>query len=81
MRTKVMYNLEVAQDHTFTVGGRQWIVHNCANGPTIPDSAAKHIFSDSKGHMPDDTPGNRQLLIDTASDSGNYLGTDKYRNE
>ncbi len=27
--TKVMYNLEVAQDHTFTVGDGQWVVHNC----------------------------------------------------
>jgi len=26
--TKVMYNLEVAQDHTFTVGDVQWVVHN-----------------------------------------------------
>jgi guanyl-specific ribonuclease Sa len=25
---KVMYNLEVAQDHTFTVGVGQWVVHN-----------------------------------------------------
>jgi filamentous hemagglutinin len=25
---KVMYNLEVAQDHTFTVGVEQWVVHN-----------------------------------------------------
>jgi len=25
----MMYNLEVAQDHTFTVGDGQWIVHNC----------------------------------------------------
>ncbi len=24
----VMYNLEVAQDHTFTVGNGQWVVHN-----------------------------------------------------
>ncbi len=24
----VMYNLEVAQDHTFTIGENQWIVHN-----------------------------------------------------
>ena len=27
--TKVMYNLEVAQDHTFTVGVDRWVVHNC----------------------------------------------------
>jgi hypothetical protein len=26
--TKTMYNLEVAQDHTFTVGAGQWVVHN-----------------------------------------------------
>ena len=25
---KTMYNLEVAQDHTFTVGVGQWVVHN-----------------------------------------------------
>ena len=30
---KMMYNLEVAQDHTFTVGSGQWVVHNCAVGP------------------------------------------------
>jgi hypothetical protein len=33
---KMMYNLEVAQDHTFTVGDGQWVVHNCnipASGP------------------------------------------------
>lgn len=28
--SKLMYNLEVAQDHTFTVGEGQWVVHNCA---------------------------------------------------
>ncbi len=27
----MMYNLEVAQDHTFTVGDGQWVVHNCGN--------------------------------------------------
>jgi len=26
--TRVMYNLTVAQDHTFTVGQGQWVVHN-----------------------------------------------------
>lgn len=28
--TKVMYNLEVAQDHTFAVGVGMWVVHNVA---------------------------------------------------
>jgi RHS repeat-associated protein len=30
--TSVMYNLEVAQDHTFTVGTGQWVVHNSGGG-------------------------------------------------
>lgn len=42
--TKVMYNLEVAQDHTFTVGDGQWVVHNKC-GPkdyqTLRDNLAK----------------------------------------
>jgi hypothetical protein len=29
-----MYNLEVAQDHTYTVGAGQWVVHNCARSNT-----------------------------------------------
>ena len=28
---EMMYDLEVAQDHTFTVGIQQWVVHNCAS--------------------------------------------------
>jgi RHS repeat-associated protein len=38
--TSLMYNLEVAQDHTFTVGVGQWVVHNC--GPDF-DAAANEI--------------------------------------
>ncbi len=30
--TRVMYNLEIAQDHTFTVGDGQWVVHNDCGG-------------------------------------------------
>jgi hypothetical protein len=31
--TKIMYNLEVQQDHTFVVGDGQWVVHNkCDRG-------------------------------------------------
>ncbi len=29
---ETMYNLEVAQDHTFTVGEGQWVGHNCDGG-------------------------------------------------
>ncbi len=42
--TKAMYNLTVAQDHTFTVGMGQWVVHNTGcgdlNGPN-----ARHFYS------------------------------------
>ncbi len=33
---EVMYNLEVAQDHTFTVGTGQWVVHNSDCGGQDP---------------------------------------------
>jgi len=33
--TQVMYNLEVANDHTFTVGSGQWVVHNACNRPLL----------------------------------------------
>lgn len=35
---KTMYNLEVAQDHTYTVGTGEWVVHNCANPDELPPS-------------------------------------------
>src|SRR5258708_30241102 len=34
----MMYNLEAAQDHTFTVGDGQWVVHNCPNPDETPPS-------------------------------------------
>ncbi len=38
---KTMYNLEVAQDHTFVVGDGQWVVHNC--GRTGEPNAANQV--------------------------------------
>ncbi len=43
--TKTMYNLEVAQDHTFTVGAGQWVVHNCGNFPQQADQEAKQLLN------------------------------------
>jgi len=52
---QVMYNLEVAQDHTFTVGTGQWVVHNCGdtgftlkNGfqVTLSDQGLRRVFSE-----------------------------------
>jgi hypothetical protein len=39
---EMMYDLEVAQDHTFTVGIQQWVVHNCGNSDAV--DAARRSF-------------------------------------
>ena len=49
--TKTMYNLEVAKDHTFTVGAGQWVVHNCASGPQTPGEA--HVAQNLHNLIPD----------------------------
>ncbi len=42
-----MYDLEVAQDHTFTVGIQQWVVHNCNFGSNKAPIDMEHIL---EGH-------------------------------
>ncbi|MGK7877223.1 MAG: hypothetical protein AB4426_29180 [Xenococcaceae cyanobacterium] len=41
---------------------------------------ASHIFRNIEGHFSEDTPANRKILIDTALNADNYLGTDKWGN-
>jgi RHS repeat-associated protein len=43
--TQVMYHLDVAQDHTYTVGAGQWMVHNC--GSTIEEVWHEGSFNSS----------------------------------
>ncbi len=38
---------------------------------------ASHIFRNIEGHFSEDTPANRKILIDTALNADNYLGTDR----
>ena len=51
---EVMYNLEVAQDHTFTVGTDQWVVHNSDCGGFLNDARRMQHFMDhnSEFHPP-----------------------------
>ncbi len=45
--TKVMYNLEVAQDHTFVVGAGQWVVHNSC-GPNAYRKLRSNLANDGR---------------------------------
>jgi hypothetical protein len=58
---KTMYNLEVAQDHTFVVGTGAWVVHNCDPGllqNSEARSAAKATANSFADHMtPKDLEG------------------------
>jgi filamentous hemagglutinin len=47
--------------------------------PFIPEARVLHIFRDAPGHL-SDTPENRRLLIETASDPQNLTGRDWYGN-
>ncbi len=44
-----MYNLEVAHDHTFTVGNAQWIVHNKCDSTIL----RRNMKADSGAPLPD----------------------------
>jgi hypothetical protein len=42
---KMMYNLEVAYDHTFTVGAGRWVVHNlCGSDVNFETSQVQHEY-------------------------------------
>jgi hypothetical protein len=80
--TQVMYHLDVAQDHTYTVGAGQWVVHNCTPGQLgsygdLVKAArgtglqAHHIFQDAMmrilpGYVTKDAPA---ILLDQADHS------------
>jgi hypothetical protein len=52
--TQVMYNLEVARDHTFTVGAGEWVVHNigglCSN---LGDAREQYVQDNISSLIPD----------------------------
>lgn len=73
-----MYNLTVAQDHTYAVGIEQWIVHNCTNndgGSNLPSdtkpSSINDIFNNPSS-VQNMTP---QEVAQLAADDGWTQGT------
>jgi len=49
-------------------------------GIIIDEERAGHIFRDADGHLREDTPENRRILIATASRPANFLGADRFGN-
>lgn len=71
-----MYNLEVARDHTFTVGDGQWVVHNCdfaSMADELAKSLPKAAFKDTHATIAvafaQDEEGNVSTLIGINSSS------------
>ncbi len=48
--TQVMYNLEVAQDHTFTVGVGEWVVHNDCGPSTLKNGLQVSLSEQGLSH-------------------------------
>ncbi len=73
--TRTMYNLEVAQDHTFTVGAGQWVVHNCPSGSGTSGGFQKTEIVDPPLNEP--PYSNPQIAFDIAmADLGRPLSSD-----
>ncbi len=72
---KTMYNLEVAQDHTFTVGNGQWVVHNlnCTYSPKIAKQMTKRGWNDAllqdAVDNPDHTVSTKDVRYDPATNT------------
>ncbi len=67
-----MYNLEVASDHTYTVGDGNWIVHNCTGG--FDDSGDINLrgasYQDIVSRLPEGVQGTRLPPIDGGATDG-----------
>ncbi len=83
---KVMYNLEVAHDHTFVVGVGMWIVHNCGSASDASKQAIdlvqndtnkmNHIFGKPEHNWPLtglDQGGNLELIRSTVEENHSII--------
>ncbi len=74
-----MFVTEVIEESGVVVA--ETVVEEAATeGVSIVESNAGHIFREAAGHVAD-TPANRKLLLDTASDVKNLVGADKFGNQ
>ena len=62
---QIMYNLEVAQDHTFVVGMGQWVVHNCARSGSSGNSGAAQLGNQFHYDMQGGGPAQLQQMYPT----------------
>jgi len=72
--TKVMYNLEVAQDHTFTVGAGQWVVHNSGGECGVDPAQALAKARQELGMPPKGTPGKKYVVAILTADGLEFWG-------
>lgn len=61
-----------------TKGGSRILAKNSVE---IYEKNINHIFRDAPGHFKNNTKVNREMLIETASNSKNFLGKDRFGNE
>jgi hypothetical protein len=73
--SKTMYNLEVAQDHTFTVGVGQWIVHNCGLTNTATQASQEEINAANYVASIKNDPGDTVILRDPTGPRSTLGGT------
>ncbi len=72
---QVMYNLEVAQDHTYTVGTGQWVVHNCSSpkgSVPNPSELIEKSISDLQSK-----PNNLHHIFDNPAHQWDLTGLDE----
>ncbi len=62
---QTMYNLEVAQDHTFVVGVGMWVVHNCAKSGSSGNSGAAQLGNQFHYDMQGGGPAQLQQMYPT----------------
>ena len=68
---KLMYNLEVAQDHTFTVGADEWVVHNCGGGDPENVFLPQNRYPEAAANIRDSVEGGQPEVLHTDPASAN----------